>query len=202
MTTEQSYPSRELILRIAQGDEAAFTALVTPLFERLYGFALRVTKSHEVAEEVVQDVFIRIWQHRKELESIANPYAWIQTILRNLSFDAFRRQLADKRQLQHLNNYFSFQTGTTGDTLLYKDSRALVQQAAAMLPAQQGRVFVMSRFDGLSLDEIAISLGLSRETVKKHLTQALKNVRQYLQAHDSDFLLVLMALLLAEGYCH
>lgn len=192
MSGQPSYQERELLLQIAGGDEQAFARFVTPLFDRLYGFSLAVTKSAELAEEVVQDAFVRIWQHRQELPAINNIQAWIFTLTKNLAYNSIRRQVKDPILARQLDDYFILSPSSAEDSLLFKDALAVVHQAAASLPPQQRQVFTMNRLQGLSLDEIAAQLNLSKETVKKHLTHALKTVRIFVQANGSDMLVVII----------
>ena len=190
MPLHKLYVEPELLLRVAKGDETAFAKFVEPIFDRLFGFALSATKSSELAEEIVQDVFLRIWQHRTELTEIDNLTGWVFTITRNLTYNTIRRQLTEPQLVRHLDTYFLLTPASAVDNLSFKETLALVQQAAGTLPPQQEVVFKLNRIRGLTLDEIAEQLKLSKETVKKHLTQALKTVRTYLRAHSGEVLMV------------
>lgn len=179
-----------LLREAANANEQAFANLVTPLFDHLFGFALSVTKSTVIAEEVVQDVFMQIWQHREELPAIENIQGWIFTIARNKAYNAFQKQLNDRITLKQLDDFFAIAPGSSEDRVLLKESEALVRKAVAVLPEQQAQVFMLSRMQHLSLDEIAQQLQISKETVKKHLTRALKSVRAFIALEARDPLLI------------
>jgi len=183
LNIDKTFDGNELIAQVAQGNEKAFAQLVTPLFDRLHGFTLSVTKSPAVAQEVVQDVLLSIWQHREELPGIDNLKGWIYTIARNKAYNALRRQLHHSVSLQDLDAYFGLEPGSADDRILLKDSQELLSQAVTTLPQQQALVFTLSRIEHLSLDEIADRLQISKETVKKHLTRALKTIREFIQTH-------------------
>lgn len=172
------------------GDEIAFSKLVTPLFDRLYGFSFSVTKSETLAEEVVQDVLVKIWEHRQKLPELENLAAWVYTVTRNRAYNTLRQQLKQQEYVDHLNAYFALAPGSPEERLLLKDSIALLQKAKAKLPPRQEEIFTLSRMEGLTLDEIADQLSLSKETVKKHLTLALKSVRSFVHTHSENTLLL------------
>jgi RNA polymerase sigma-70 factor (family 1) len=179
-----------LLEQVAGGNEKAFADLVNPLFDNIYGLALSVTKSHFIAEEVVQDVFLRIWKHKDELPSIENIQGWIFKIARNKALDAFRIQLKDASALRQLDSFFAISYGSPEDEILRKESEVLVARAAETLPEQQANVFKLSRIHHLTLDEIAAQLEISKETVKKHLSRSLKTVRAYVEANSNEMLLI------------
>jgi RNA polymerase sigma-70 factor (family 1) len=185
----------ELLLRISNDDEAAFAQLMRPLFDQLYGFAFSVVKSSNIAEEIVQDAFLRIWQHRKELPEIGNVMAWISTIVRNLAFNALRNNIREVELALFLDEKFMPSLTSAEDQLLFKESIALIQKAASALPPQQSKIFTLNRLDGIGLDEIALTLGLSKNTVKSHLTKAVKAVRSYIEMNAGDKLMLLSCLI-------
>lgn len=191
----QPYEEKELLKRVSQGDEKAFSQLVTPLFDRLYGFAISVTKSGVHAEEIVQDTFMRVWQHRHELPEIENITAWIFTIIRNLSYNYLRRQVKDDALVRRLDEYLALPSASAEENLLYKEALQKVQQAVDALPTQQAQAFTLSRLQGMTLDEVAAQMQLSKSTVKNHLTQALKTVRSHMQEHSVIYLIVISSLL-------
>lgn len=182
--------NQALLQDTANGNQQAFANMVTPFFDHLFGFALSVTKSAVIAEEVVQDVFVQIWRHRAELPAIENIQGWIFTIARNKAYNAFQKQLNDRITLKQLDDFFAIAPGSSDDQILVKESEALIHKAVSALPEQQAQVFRLSRMQHLSLDEIAERLQISKETVKKHLTRALKSVRTFIQAQAADRLLI------------
>lgn len=142
-----------------------------------------------IAEEIVQDVFVRVWNNRAQLGSIEKFDSWLFIIARNHAYRTIRQKMSDPFFVQQLEASFVLYNDATDEQLLLKESRELIDRAASMLPRQQQTIFIMSRIQGFSLDEIAGKLQLSKNTVKAHLTKALQGVRMYLQANAYSWIL-------------
>ena len=182
------HKEKETLLRVMAGDEKAFAALFAHYYEHIYGFAFSVTKSASLTEEIVQDVFVRVWNNRAQLGEIQKFDAWLFIIARNQAYKVIRQKVNDPRFVQELDEYFHLYPEAADDRLLFKESSELIGKAASTLPRQQQLVFTLSRVDGYSLDEIAGQLQLSKNTVKAHLSKALQGIRMYLQLHAYEFL--------------
>ena len=148
----------------------------------LLGVCMKYMKNEEEARDCVQQIFVKVIT---ELGKYRVEYfkSWIYTIARNKAYNALRRQLHHSVSLQDLDAYFGLEPGSADDRILLKDSQELLSQAVTTLPQQQAIVFTLSRIEHLSLDEIADRLQISKETVKKHLTRALKTIREFIQTH-------------------
>jgi len=183
---------QQLLELISEGDEIAFGQLFKYYFEHLYGFAVSVTKSSVLAEEILQDVFVTVWQKRAMLTTIEKFDAWLFIITRNQAYKVIRQQLSRPSYIEHLESYFCLSPDSPEQELLYKEFQALLSDAADTLPTQQRLVFIKSRLQGLSLDEIASELSLSKNTVKSHLTKAIHTIRLYLQEHSYSLTVLLL----------
>ena len=186
-----------LIEQIAGGDSAAFRVLFNAHWDRIFSVALAFTKSTERSEELVQDVFLKIWLNRTELPGIRNFEGYLFTVARNHIFNALRTRLKEESFGEELENYFK-ETALADDLLLLKDAEALVHKGVEGLPAQQRAVFEMSRFQGLTTAEIGEKLNISPLTVKVHLRKALASLRTFLQQHAAGMLLLLALYRLLE----
>jgi RNA polymerase sigma-70 factor (family 1) len=189
LATQTTYPESDLLLRVAQGDQRAFAELFSTYWDQLYGFALSVAKSPELAEEIVQDSFVTVWQNREKLPELDQFRKWLFTIVRNRAFDLLRKKLNDPKFVEHLETWFALSDESPEKRILLRETRELIDRAAEQLSPQQRIVFTLSRSQELSLDEIAVQTGLSKNTVKVHLARALQSVRAYLRDHAHGLLL-------------
>lgn len=188
---------KSLFKGLARDDAAAFYQLFHHYNSRLYPFVKKITRSGVVAEDIVQETFLRLWKHRKKVADMEQPAAWLFLIASNLSMSHLRNHV--NQSIKH-NGAFrstSQQVGPEPIAELEKEEFArLVENAIRRLPPKRQQIFRMSRQDGLAHKEIASQLGLSPHTVKDHLVMALKSIKDYLrQFLDSGLLIVILLLL-------
>jgi RNA polymerase sigma-70 factor (family 1) len=189
-----TYNEKELLYRLAEDDETAFRQLYNRYKDEVYAFALGITRSVPLAEEIVQDSFLKLWQHRGELTEIIKFDSWFFTIARNLCYSALRKIALD-RKLQTVHELQGEQpVATAEDLLITRENRELVQAAINQLPEQQRRIYKLSREAGLTYDEIAAELNISRNTVKEHLRRAVSGIKAYLEMRLAIALILLSQL--------
>ncbi|SFB80724.1 RNA polymerase sigma-70 factor, ECF subfamily [Parapedobacter composti] len=172
------------IIRLRQGDEQAFKSIFLALHERVYRFALTYTKNEELSKEVTQEAFIQLWLHREKLSENLPLYPYLFTHVRRLTIDAFRKNAIVQRFNQEWLTYPEQLSNQTEETIHSNEITRITDDLVNKLPRQQRVVFRMSRFYGLTYDEIAERLNISKYTVKYHLVTALKTLKQYLIKHD------------------
>ena len=185
------YNEDQLILQIAEGNENAFRQFFNHYYNRIFSVAFAFTKSAELAEEMVQDVFLKIWLKREGLPQVKKIEAYLFITARNHLYNELRKKIHDVTFVECVGEYFTESALSPENQLLYKDSLRLVNTAVEKLPLQQRAVFELSRNEGLNHDKIAQQLGISKLTVKSHLTKALQFIRQYLLRHSDTFLLLI-----------
>jgi RNA polymerase sigma-70 factor (ECF subfamily) len=176
-----TYNQQELLHQLAGGSETAFRQLYDHHKDDVYSFAMGITRSVPLAEEIVQDSFIKLWQHRNELPGIQKFESWFFTITRNLCYSALRKIALDRKIQQAPELQTEQHVATAEDIIITRENRELVQQAIYQLPEQQRRVYKLHREAGLTYDEIATELHISRNTVKEHLRRAVTAIRAYLE---------------------
>jgi len=177
---------KELLLRVARGDDQAFTRLFEEYSDITYGFAIAYTKTAESAEEVVQEIYLKLWLQREKLQEIHSFKDHLFILTRNHIIDFLRRRLREKKYQQQLIRYFNEATLSPHEELIFKESREIIARAVATLPPQQQVIYSLRRNDGLPLDEIARKMNISRLTVRNHLNKALGTIRSHLQAHSGE----------------
>ena len=198
MPFEALHNEKELLRQIAQGDRVAFRVLYTAYFPFVKHYISLFEPSGSSLDDLAQDVFIRIWVKRVQLEKVESFKGFLFVVSRNVVFN-FLRALKVEQKIKNLDE--SREVVASNDTeseLLFKQYYVIAQEAMEKLPAGRRKVLKMSIDDGLSLDEIASKLNISRSGVKKQLYAATAFVRQYLLEHGGMSLLLFVFLSLFD----
>lgn len=175
-----SYGDVALFAEIALGDEDAFDVFFYRYNTKVYHFILHIVKDSTAAEELIHDVFLKLWLNRKGLASIENPGNYLFVVSKNHALHFLEKPVVKRQPLESLSVPC---TSNPEDQLLLKEGLALIAEAVRELPDQQRLVFQLSSQQGLSRDEIALKLNVSPHTVKNHLGSARKSIQQYMQSH-------------------
>jgi RNA polymerase sigma-70 factor (ECF subfamily) len=184
----------ELLTQVIRGDEAAFGQLFQSYKDKLYSFIYHLSGSSATAEDVLQEVFLKIWRDRSELTGIENFNAYLFRMAQNQAINVLRRQSREALILAEIRRIAP--EGIQGDEALYaKEVEAVLHKAINSLPARQRRVYQLSREDGLKYEEIAATLNISVSTVRNHMVQALKAIREFILATYPAALLYCLPLL-------
>jgi len=184
---------RKLLLKTSQGDEEAFALLFKKHWTTTYNYLKKVTKSAETAEELVSDVFIKIWNDKHRLVDVNNLDAFLNVIARNKAVDFFRRASKDLIIQERIAYEMLNRTQKSADYLVLEaENEQLFNSAVQQLSPQRKLVFTLSKEEGLSHAEIAQRTKLSHQTVKNTLHAALSSIKEYLKDHDTYFLLLFL----------
>ncbi len=181
-----------LLKAIASGDEFAFRQFYDHWSGRIHAFAFKLSNSEELADELLQEVFIRIWQHRQKLADVENAQAYLFQMARNQTFTLLK-QIA--REEQVLNDYaagLSELDNGTQSKLEVSEYHALLTKAMEQLSPKQQEVYTLCQLEGLSYQQAADQLGLSPLTIKTHMQQAIKAVRAFMLRHIALFLVLFL----------
>ena len=178
---------------MAKGDTDAFTRLFHYYNARLFPFVLRITKSEAIAEEIVQETFLRLWVHRDRVAEMEKPGAWLFLIASNLSMTHLRNKV--NATVKHAGAYPQPE-GMLDETLLAeldaKEMASIVEAAVQQLPPRRQEIFRLSRQGGLTHQQIAERLHISSNTVKDHLVIALKAIREYINDRTGSSIGILL----------
>jgi RNA polymerase sigma-70 factor (ECF subfamily) len=185
------YEEKSLLTRVSQGDETAFGILFHTYHNKLGSYILKLTESFPLTEEIVQDVFLTIWQHRATLEDIKQFEPYLFVIARNRAFNCLKQMARERlRQEQwesHLRNEPDVEEYIGGrdgyETPGWDGYKTLIDQAISQLPPQQKKVYQLHNQQNMGYPDIALQLGLSATTVKKHMSLALRKIRDYVSSH-------------------
>lgn len=170
----------ELLLRLQKGDEEAFASLFLAYKDKLFSFAIVLTGSSVKAEDLVQDVFLKIWQNRAAIAEIDNINAFIFRMAQNQAIDELRR--FSKETLAHSSDFINEEavSPNPAEHLLNKEIREKIKEAVNQLPPQQKRIYILHNEEGYKYEEIASQLDLSVSTIRNHMSQAMGNIRKLL----------------------
>jgi len=185
--------SPKLLLRISEGDESAFSELFYSCHQDVAGYMLRITGSHQQAQDLVQDIFEKIWRNRTSLSDIQQFEAYLFIMCRNLAFNKLKQIAREHAYAKSLNEEYHKANLDLEEVLSFRETANLLGKAIAQLPPQQKKAYQLSREQGLSQEEIARVMGVSLETAKKHIVLALRSIREFLKQHSEVLLAILLA---------
>jgi RNA polymerase sigma-70 factor (ECF subfamily) len=179
----------ELLRLISLGDNNAFTLLFDRYQNKVYSHALTFVKSPQDAEEMVTDIFLKVWNNRQELPEIKNFKNYLFILSRNYLVSAIRKKVSSTVEI---NKDWLEDILQPDKQYHLKETHQVIMRGIEQLSPQQKKIFKMSRLDGLTYDEIAKSLSISSRTVKFHIILALNYLREYARRHQLYPLLVLI----------
>lgn len=174
---------RSLLVLMKQVDEeGAFQELFFRYQNRIYRYALRIIHSPEVAEEILQDVFLKVWNYRNKIDEDRQFSSLLFKMARNTILNSLKSQKTHAELTeQTIETLISYMCPE--NEMIWKQYVEILNEALTKLPERCREIFKKSRFEGLSYDEIAEDLGISKNTVRLQIVKSLKILREFLTAH-------------------
>jgi RNA polymerase sigma-70 factor (ECF subfamily) len=164
---------REVIEQIKEGSKETFRLLFDQFGPKIYAFALSYLKNESDAEELLQEVFLKLWEVRSTLDSSKNLKSFLFKICINLIYDSIRRKNIEQVYIDYTGRNNPLSGDNTWHEVIYNDMYDQLQQLIAAMPEQRRLIFRLSKEEGLSNEEIAVRLNLSRRTVENQLYRAI-----------------------------
>ncbi len=180
METKQINQDNRIIDQLKGGSKEAFHILYDSYGPKIHAFALSYLKNGADAEELLQEVFLKLWDIRSTLDSSKNIKSFLFKICINLIYDFIRRKNIEKAYLDYSEKDSPVYSDNTWHEVIYNEMLDNLQQLVAKMPEQRQRIFRLSKEDGLSNDEIANQLTLSRRTVENQLYRAIASLKEKL----------------------
>jgi RNA polymerase sigma-70 factor (ECF subfamily) len=186
----------ELCERIKCGDIDAYRQIYDRYHSQLYYYALRFLKMPELAEDVIHDVFLKLWEIREQLKPEFGIVGYLYKISRNQVFKLIKKISAEAELRNKVIGIIEEQCIETEANLQWNEYAQLLGGAIDQLPPQCKKVFNLCRQEGKTYDEAALILGISKHTVKEHMMAAMKNIKKYFRQNaDIVFSLLIIELL-------
>lgn len=194
LPTEQS-----LLKALKAGDHAAFNHFYEKYSLQLYRRLLNMVQVDVVAEELLQDLFTKVWERRDQLDTELSFQAYLHRIAERLVYDHYRRLAREAKLEREMILSASELYNPIEEAMHIKEARGLVQQALDRLPEQQRRIFTLCKLEGHSYEEVSQLLGISTATINTHITRASKTVREFILKNRGTALGLLCAYAIMGG---
>jgi RNA polymerase sigma-70 factor (ECF subfamily) len=174
----------ELLLQISEGHQAAFRKLYVLFYKRLFHFAFAIVKTRELAEEIVEDVFVRLWQKNGEARSIRNLRVYLYTATKNTALNYLSKKAKESitEPFDHIHIGLNGSAVTPEEILITAEMYKKILTAVEALPPRCKMIFKLVREDGLRYKEIAEILNISVNTIDAQMAIAVKRIAAALQA--------------------
>ena len=194
MAIKPNYTERDLIRELKAGDRKAFQEIFDAYSERLFHFAYSYLKDVNETEEIVQDVFLRLWEIKSEIDEEKSFKSFLSKITVNKVFNHLKRQIVRQKYEDYVLKLEPVNPITPEESLSQKELECNLLEMLGKLPEQKRKIFELSKLKGFSNAEIAEQLGVSVRTVENQVYRASKFLRERLD--EEHLLLLLMGLLL------
>lgn len=176
-------PEYELLSRLRKGEVASFKEVYNLYRQKVYLYALKIAKSEDLAEDISQEVFIRIWEKREQINTEMNFEAYIKKITLNHVLNHLKKVSREKQLQQQVFQYIDQIRNHTEEGIYEKELIRVYYEAVEQLPPQKKIIYKLSRNEELTHDEIAQQLDISKNTVKNHMVEATKFIRSTVNKH-------------------
>lgn len=177
---------KDKVEALCKGNHKAFEDLFIAYFQRVKLFICGIIKSEADAEELAQDVFVKLWTNRQAINTEKPLGAYLYTIARNASFNFLKHKSVEQTYMD--NFQFSDDVATPEEVLFAREISLLVEMAVNEMPVQRRRIYILSREKGLSNSDIAEKLGISKKNVENQLSLALQELRKLISLFFCFFL--------------
>jgi len=198
VATKPLYSEQELLVRLAEGDQYAFEQIYLSYSPKIYRKILQLVKQPAIAEELLQDVFVKIWEKRQVLDNEKSFKSYLYTIAKNMVVDLFRRAALDRQMLEKFiidNTELHYPFEPTEDH--EAQSKIIIQKALETLPLQRKRIYTLIKLEGKSYEEVAELLGVSTSTINDHVVKATKSLKVYFDENDMALIALLASILIS-----
>jgi RNA polymerase sigma-70 factor (family 1) len=179
---------KELLIRLQQGDARAFEQIYRAYSPGLYGKLLRLLKSVPQTEEILQDVFLKIWEYRASIDIEKSFPAFLFKIAENKVYDFFRNVTRNRKLQAEFIELCTIDYTALQEFVEEDDKSILLENAISMLSPQRQQVFRLCKMDGKSYKEVSELLGISQSTISDHIVKGTKSVISQLVSHKKELL--------------
>lgn len=177
MPAQEQLTDLQLAVLVSHHDEQAYALLFQRHWRRIYAVSQDLLKCPHLAEEIVQEVFLRVWKNRSELPSIKSFDHWLFIIARNHIYNTMRRKITERKYVSGLSGALEQQQTGPEELLHTKERIRMIDDMIRSLPPQQQLVLRMAHQSDMDYARIGAEMGISRNTVRNHLARAVQSLR-------------------------
>jgi len=185
----------ELFAQLAEGNERAFETIYHHYNKRLAPFVDKMVRSPELAEEIVQDIFVHLWINRQLLAHVSHPTAYLFNIATNKTLDYLKKIANNAKLMDRIAQRSTEYGNETEERIIFRESAAIIELAVSALPEQRKLIYHLSRNEGLTHEQIAERLHISKHTVKNQMVHALRSIRVFAEKRASILSLTVFVLI-------
>ncbi|MFT3705670.1 MAG: sigma-70 family RNA polymerase sigma factor [Agriterribacter sp.] len=182
----------KLLSQVREGDVKAFECVYNMYSGRLYGNILKLVKSPLIAEELLQDIFQRVWEHRKNIDTTRSFKSYLFTIAKNLVCDYFNNASRQRLVDRYLQVQEEKQLMRVEHVLEEKESELILRNAVRQLPPQRKLVYTLCKIEGKSYEDVSKALNISVSTISDHIVKASKSIKAYYLSKDMLYVFILI----------
>lgn len=173
---------KNLVREIKEGNHDSFKKIYYKYSEKVYLFTVRYINNAENAEEIVQEVFSRIWEYRNNLDENRSFNGYVLTITKNIIFNENRKKVNFDLYTRYIMNYIQEISNQTENQIIYENVKSIINKEIDNFPPKRKQIFNLSRNEGLTYNEIARKLCISEKTVEAHLRLALSRLKKVISS--------------------
>ncbi|QHS55906.1 sigma-70 family RNA polymerase sigma factor [Mucilaginibacter sp. 14171R-50] len=187
-----------LIQQLQQGSERAFTVLYDQFSQPIYRNILRLVKDEDIAQELLQDLFLKIWEIRKNIKQEGSFKSFLNKVAENMVYMHFRKIAKDNRLIEKLViSYADYETNNE-ESNLSEENLDFLQIAIGTLPPQRKQIYTLCKLEGKSYEEVSNLLGISTSTISNQIVKANKTVKQHFLLNKNIIVLFILEQLLTH----
>ena len=195
-----SHTEAELIQKLRKGNTYAFEKIFSMYSKRLYQFSFSYLKSEKDSEEIVQDVFLKLWEKRKELKTETSFQSYLFTITLNLIKKQFRKQSRAEEYRSKFMSQLQIENEDLETLITYKDVLTKLDQLIDQLPEKRKQIFIQRKHYEKPVKQIAQEMGISIKTVETQLTRAIRFLRSELHKENFENLFFFSILIISDFF--
>jgi RNA polymerase sigma-70 factor (family 1) len=189
------HEEKDILLALLKGNENAFEKIYQLYSPRLYGKLLKLVKSESQAKEILQDVFMKLWEHRNAIDPEKSFRSYLFKIAENKVYDFFRKAAREKNMESRLIASSTVNYNVIDDFISGDENLAKLQQAIDLLPPQRQLVIRLCKLEGKSYKEVSELLGISVSTISDHIVKGTKSIREYFEKNHKALVTIVSVFL-------
>jgi RNA polymerase sigma-70 factor (ECF subfamily) len=180
LTILSTAEERALVIRLIQSDSVAFEKLYYQYVERAYGFAFHYLRNTFEAEEIVQEVFTKLWENRDNINPDLSFSGYLLTTVKNTVFNENRKKIYHRAYVSDVLKYLQTRMKDLEEKITYDDLMEHLNKTIRNMPPKRQEIFKLCRIEGMSHKNISKTLGIAEKTVEAHMRLALRDLRSVL----------------------